>query len=81
MSDVVDVLVVDDERINLKLIEGILRGFDLNLVLADSGEAALREAEKHDFSVALLDVMMPGMDGFELAEKLQIGRASCRARG
>ena len=71
MSDVVDVLVVDDERINLKLIEGILRGFDLNLVLADSGEAALREAEKHDFSVALLDVMMPGMDGFELAEKLR----------
>lgn len=71
MSNTVDILVVDDERINLKLIEGILKGGDVNPVLASSGPEALHEVEKHDFAVALLDVMMPGMDGFELAEALR----------
>ncbi len=73
MSNIVDVLVVDDERINLKLIEGILKGYDLNLVLASSGQEALDMVDEHDFAVALLDVMMPGMDGFELAETLRVG--------
>ena len=76
MSDKVDILVVDDERINLKLIEGILRGYDLNLVLAASGPEALLLVQEYDFAVALLDVMLPVMDGFEL----EIGRASCRER-
>jgi len=67
----VNVLVADDERINLKLIEGILRDCDLNLVMVTNGGDALEEVGKHEFAVALLDVMMPGMDGFELAEKLR----------
>ena len=71
MSHTVDILVVDDERINLKLIEGILREGDLNLVMAGSGEEALQLVQEHDFAVALLDVMMPGMDGFELAERFR----------
>lgn len=71
MSESIDILVVDDERINLKLIEGILRGPDRNLILAETGEEALRQTENHDFAVALLDVMMPGMDGFVLAERLR----------
>lgn len=71
MSEVVDILVVDDERINLKLIEGILRGENINLVSASNGQEALQELEYHDFAVALLDVMMPGMDGFELAERIR----------
>ncbi len=71
MKMTIDILVVDDERINLKLIEGILRGYDLNLVMASDGYEALQKVEKHDFAVALLDVMMPGMDGFELAERLR----------
>lgn len=71
MTDTVDILVVDDERINLKLIEGILRGSGLNLVMVNSSEEALRVVKDYDFAVALLDVMMPGMDGFELAEKMR----------
>ncbi|BDQ36118.1 two-component system response regulator [Pseudodesulfovibrio nedwellii] len=71
MSDTVDVLVVDDERINLKLVEGILKGYDFNLVTALSGAQALECLSNHDFAVALLDVMMPGMDGFELAERIR----------
>ncbi|MDD3312583.1 EAL domain-containing protein [Pseudodesulfovibrio sp.] len=66
-----DVLVVDDERINLKLIEGILKNQNLNLVLASDGREALQAIDRHDFAVALLDIMMPDMDGFELAEKLR----------
>ncbi|MGE4422801.1 MAG: EAL domain-containing protein [Pseudodesulfovibrio sp.] len=76
MSDIVDVLVVDDERINLKLVEGILRGQDLNLKMATSGAEALKMIPDHDFAVALLDVMMPGMDGFELAERLRSSEAT-----
>ncbi len=71
MIDIVDVLVVDDERINLKLVEGILKGYDLNLVMAPSGAKALECLPDYDFAVALLDVMMPGMDGFELAERIR----------
>ncbi|WP_419787849.1 putative bifunctional diguanylate cyclase/phosphodiesterase [Pseudodesulfovibrio sp.] len=73
----VDVLVVDDERINLKLIEGILKGQDLNLVLASDGRQALQKAVEYDFAVALLDIMMPDMDGFELAEKLRSNGQTC----
>jgi len=76
MSDIVDVLVVDDERINLKLVEGILRGQDLNLMMATSGSEALKMLPDHDFAVALLDVMMPGMDGFELAERIRSSEAT-----
>lgn len=71
MNETIDILVVDDELINLKLIEGILRGSGLNLVQATSAEQALEELEKYDFAIALLDVMMPDMDGFELAEKMR----------
>ena len=67
----VDILVVDDERINLKLIEGILRDQDLNLVMASNGHEALQQLDVNDFAVALLDIMMPDMDGFELAERLR----------
>ncbi|WP_319584717.1 EAL domain-containing protein [uncultured Pseudodesulfovibrio sp.] len=76
MSDMVDVLVVDDERINLKLVEGILRGQNLNLIMATSGAEALKMIPDHDFAVALLDVMMPGMDGFELAERIRSSEAT-----
>ena len=71
MSEIVDVLVVDDERINLRLVEGILKGHDLNLVMASSASEALESLADHDYAVALLDVMMPGMNGFELAEEMR----------
>lgn len=76
MSETVDVLVVDDERINLRLVEGILKGHDMNLVLAQSASEALESLADHDYAVALLDVMMPGMNGFELAEELRGSEAT-----
>lgn len=71
MNEPINILIVDDEQINLKLLRGILKGFQLNILSATSGEEALKIAARGDFALILLDVMMPGMDGFECAERLR----------
>jgi signal transduction histidine kinase len=62
------ILLVDDQEINLRLLEAILRPTGETLVKARSGPDALRALLEQDFAVILLDVQMPGMDGFETAE-------------
>jgi PAS domain S-box-containing protein len=64
---VTNVLVVDDRPENLLALEGILEPLGQNLLYAHSGEEALRQLLLHDVAVILLDVAMPGMDGFETA--------------
>jgi signal transduction histidine kinase len=64
----VPVLLVDDDGDNLTLLEHLLDGAGLTLVRAQSGEEALRAVLAWDFAAILLDVRMPGMDGFETAE-------------
>lgn len=71
------VLAVDDVRENLVALEAVLKGADVQLLCASSGEQALELLLEHDVAVALLDVQMPGMDGFELAELM---RGSPRTR-
>jgi CheY-like chemotaxis protein len=71
------ILVVDDEPKSLFALQELLSGPDQNLMVAQSGEEALKLALKHDFAVILLDVRMPGMDGFETA-KLIRGRERSR---
>jgi len=63
----VPILVVDDRRENLVAIEAVLTGRGYELVFASSGDAALHEILHHEFAAMLIDVHMPGMDGFELA--------------
>jgi CheY-like chemotaxis protein len=65
------VLLVDDRPENLLALEAILQGLDQELVTADSGEEALKHLLTDDFAVILLDVQMPGMDGFETAEHIK----------
>jgi PAS domain S-box-containing protein len=67
MAALVDLLVVDDRQENLLAIESVLTSADYRLVLASSGDEALKHLLERDFAVILLDVLMPGMDGFELA--------------
>jgi PAS domain S-box-containing protein len=67
----VDVLLVDDRTENLLAIEAILEPLALNLIRATSGEAALREVLRRDLAVILLDVQMPGMNGFETAKVIK----------
>jgi PAS domain S-box-containing protein len=63
--DQVEILIVDDRSENLLALEAILEPLGQRLVRANSGEEALRKLLLHDFAVVLLDVQMPGMNGFE----------------
>ena len=61
------VLLVDDRPENLTALQAVLEPLELDLVSVDSGEEALRSLLVEDFAVILLDVQMPGLDGFETA--------------
>lgn len=66
-----DILIVDDHTENLISMEAVLASPDVRLVLSRSGPEALRAVLEHDFALILLDVQMPGMDGFETAELIR----------
>ena len=70
-SDQVDILLVDDRRENLLALEAILESLGQRLVRAQSGEDALRCLLEREFAVILLDVQMPGMNGFETAQMIK----------
>jgi signal transduction histidine kinase len=64
-------LIVDDLPDNLQALQAVIRGPGREIHQAGSGEAALTLLLQHDFAMAILDVQMPGMDGFELAELMR----------
>jgi PAS domain S-box-containing protein len=67
----VNILLVDDRTDKLLAIEAILEPLEQNIVKARSGKEALRHLLHQDFAVILLDVAMPGMDGFETATMIR----------
>src|SRR5256885_3404429 len=71
VDDHVDILIVDDRAENLLALEAILEPLHQQLIRASSGEEALRRLLERDFAVILLDVQMPGMNGFETARLIK----------
>ncbi|MFH8735449.1 MULTISPECIES: response regulator [unclassified Streptomyces] len=69
-ADASSILIVDDMEENLVALEAVL-GSLARVVRARSGEAALKAMLRQDFAVALIDVMMPGMNGFETAANIK----------
>ncbi len=65
------ILLVDDRAENLLALEAILSSLDQELVFVRSGEAAVEAVLADEFAVILLDVVMPGMDGFETAAQIK----------
>jgi PAS domain S-box-containing protein len=70
-AEPVEILIVDDRAENLLALEAILERLGQKLVRAHSGDEALRLLLTHDFAVILLDVQMPGIDGFETARLIK----------
>ncbi len=71
MKELPKILIVDDKPQNLYTLEQLLRKFEIQVFSATSGFDALQLAVEHDFFVAIVDVQMPEMDGYELVELLR----------
>jgi CheY-like chemotaxis protein len=65
------VLAVDDRKENLFALEAILQGLPIEVHAVTGGEDALKRLLIDDYAVILLDAQMPGMDGFETAERIK----------
>lgn len=65
------ILLVDDEEIVLRALQHILAVYGFGVIAASSGEEALRRAEGQPIDLLLVDVVMPGMSGPELARRLR----------
>jgi putative two-component system response regulator len=65
------ILIVDDEDRNLRLLEAMLLPLGYEVVKASNGEQALSLVKKLDIDLILLDIMMPGMNGFEVCKHLK----------
>ncbi len=65
------ILIVDDQPKNLLALGEMLEPLDLRIIKANSGEEALKKLLKHEIAVILLDVQMPGLDGFATAEEIK----------
>ena len=71
MREKINILMVDDQPSKLLTYEAILSELDENLIKATSGREALDHLLKTDVAVVLMDVSMPEMNGFELAEMIR----------
>ena len=68
------ILIVDDIPSNIQIIGNILKEYDYDIEFATNGKEALDWLETRMFDLVLLDIMMPGMDGFEVCEKIIHGK-------
>lgn len=65
------VLVVDDNRMNIRVVEGLLKEYQIKVTYATSGQEALKTIEKMCFDFVFMDHMMPEMDGIETMHRIR----------
>jgi PAS domain S-box-containing protein len=68
------ILIIDDLEVNLITLEGNLRKLNVHILKAQSGQEALIRIQQHDFALIIIDIQMPGMNGYEVAEHIRQGR-------
>src|SRR5215217_6495252 len=71
MEQPINILIVDDEAKNLTVLESILDAPGYRLVRAESADQALLALVAEEFALLILDIRMPGMNGFELAQTIK----------
>ncbi|VAX34902.1 Signal transduction histidine kinase [hydrothermal vent metagenome] len=71
MQEKPKILIVDDRTSNLFVLETTLKGLDVQIIRALSGNEALKQTLHQEFALILLDVQMPGMNGYEVANLLR----------
>lgn len=68
-----NILYVEDNKSNQKLIENLFENYSgFNLTISSSAEEGLAEMVNHDFDLIIMDINLPGMDGYDALEKLQM---------
>jgi len=65
------VLIIDDEKLARTMLTDLLRGKEYTVITAEDGPSGLAAAQKEKPNAIILDVMMPGMDGFEVCQALK----------
>ena len=76
MKHLPNLLIVDDSEENLALLENVIRKAKVNLIKAHSGLEALEKTTGIQLALAIIDVYMPEMNGYELALKLNVARSA-----
>ncbi|AUB38612.1 DNA-binding response regulator, OmpR family, containings REC and winged-helix [Nostoc flagelliforme CCNUN1] len=71
------ILVVDDTTTNLEIVFNILTNIGFDVITDNNGESAIKQVESRLPDLILLDVMMPGIDGFETCKRLKQNSATC----
>jgi hypothetical protein len=74
------ILIVDDNPVNRLALSVLLRSLGVPHVVADSGATALEIFGKNEFSMVMMDLMMPGLDGFETARRLRAAEGGVKRR-
>lgn len=71
LTNNIKVLVIDDEELIRWSLQTALKGLDLSVDVAESGEEALKRMEKNTYDIIITDLKMPGLDGLELLEVIR----------
>ena len=72
------VLIVEDSEFNRRLVEAVLEPHGYRLVVAEDGETALKLARSERPDLILMDVLLPGIDGYEATRRLRADPETCR---